>query len=319
MKGQKLIRFHKPNIPNIDVSDILEYGVVTNGKYVRELEALLCKMHKAKYATCFSSATASMLVLFHILREDYKRFSVAMPSFTWKSPRTAMNMLDIKIYWMDIEDDTWTTSYEEQKTTERIFKPNYFFLTSTLGRMPDIAEPKKTIIDGATNAGYFDMKKHPCLALIVGFSSAKMITGIEGGAVITNQKWIYERLKSYQPSMFRMGEINAKIAIQNLKLIKEYRKQKEIFYNVYKTHLPFAKFQKIDAFHSLNEIAARFPFNKEQWKEVEKVMEVRKRYDPLVYGKNAMEVYKDVMSLPSYIGCDYKGVVRLLRKIHYGK
>jgi dTDP-4-amino-4,6-dideoxygalactose transaminase len=318
MKGQKLIRFHKANIPNIDVSDILKSGQVTNGKYVRELERLLCKMHKAKYAICFSSATASTLVLFHILREDYKRFSVAMPSFTWKSPRIAMNMLDIKIDWMDVEDDTWTVSYEDQKTTERIFKPNYFFLTSTLGRIPDLAEPEKTIIDGATNAGYFDMKSHECLALIVGFSPAKAITGIEGGAIITNKKWIYERSKSYQPAMFRMGEINAKIAIHNLKLVKEIRRQKEIFYHIYKTHLPFAKFQKIDKNHSLCEIAAVFPFNEKQWKEVAKGMEIKKRYDPLVYGENAMKIYKNVMSLPSYSGCDYKGVIRLLRKVYYG-
>jgi len=304
------IKFLKPNIPKIDVSDILESGEVTNGKYVRELEKLLCKMHHAKYAVCFSSATACLLLL---MKGNY--YNHCMQSFTWKTPKIIAEEIlgDVPVY-LDIDKNTWTVPKKYQK---QIKIP--MILTATLGRIPDIVYPKRTIVDGATNAGYFDMKKHPCLALIVGFSPSKMITGIEGGAVITNSKKIYTNLKELQPSMFRMGEINAMIAIYNLKLAKGYRRQKEILYHIYKDRLPFAKFQKIDKNHSLNEIAAVFPFNEKQWKEVEKGMEVRKRYDPNGIGKNAVEVYKGVMSLPSYSGCDYKGVIRLLRKVYYGK
>jgi dTDP-4-amino-4,6-dideoxygalactose transaminase len=152
----------------------------------------------------------------------------------------------------------------------------------------------------------------------VGFSPAKMVTGIEGGAVITNNKKIHDGLRELQPSMFRMGELNAKLAIYYLKRSKKLRSEKMKLYKIYKKALPFAHFQKIDKDHSLCEIAATFPFNEKQWKEVAKGMEVRKRYNPNGIGKNAVEIYKNVMSLPSYSGCDYKGVIRLLRKVYYG-
>jgi dTDP-4-amino-4,6-dideoxygalactose transaminase len=315
MKGQNLIRFHKPNMPkNIDVSDILKSGYVSSGKYVIELEKLLCKMHRAKYAVCFGSTTSSILMLFWVLRND-RNISVSLPSFTWKSPKIALNMLKISTRWMDIDKETWTPTIAEQKTWGDV---NYIFLTSVLGRIPEIAYPEKTIVDAATNSGYFDMKKHPCLAIIVGFSPAKMITGIEGGAVITNNKFLYEILKEIRPVVSRMCEINAKIAIKNLKRIDELRDMKICIYEVYKHSLPFAKFQKIDENHSLSEIAAIFPFSEKQWKQVAKGMEIRKRYDPDGYGVDAIEVYKGVMSLPSYLGCDYKGVIKLLRKVYYG-
>jgi dTDP-4-amino-4,6-dideoxygalactose transaminase len=311
MKGQKLIRFHRPNIPNIDVSDILKSGQVTNGKYVRELEKLLCKMHHAKYAVCFSSATASMMMLFEDL---HSADTILMPSFTWESPKKVIQMLGIYRTCIDIDKNTWTSTVRQQND----YRSKYIFLTATLGRIPKIAYPNKTIVDGATNAGYFDMKKHPCFALVVGFSPAKMVTGIEGGAVITNDKFLYRDLKYYQSFMFRMGEINAKIAIYNLKRIKKLRAEKMKLYKIYKKNLPFAKFQKIDKDHSLCEIAATFPFGEKQWKQVAKGMEVRKRYNPEGIGKNAVEIYKNVMSLPSYHDCDCNGVIRLLRKVYYG-
>ena len=304
-----MIRFHKPNIPNIDVSDILKSGEVSNGKYVRELEKLLCKMHKAKYAVCFSSATSCLLLLM-----KGNIYNSCIPSFTWKSVKiVARDILSDVYCTMDIDKNTWTVPLSIQKPIKIPM-----ILTATLGRIPEIEYPERTVVDGATNAGYFDMEKHPCFALVVGFSPAKMVTGIEGGAIITDNENLYKELKEIQPAMFRMGEINAKIAIYNLKRIKKLRAEKMKLYKIYKKNLPFAKFQKIDKDHSLCEIAAVFPFNEKQWKEVGRFMEIRKRYDPQGIGKNAVEIYKNVMSLPSYSGCDYKGVIRLLRKVHYG-
>lgn len=304
-----MIRFHKANIPNLDVSDILKSGQVSNGKYVRRLEALLCKMHKAKYAVCFSSATASIMMALDCLNTTF----IITPGFTWKSVKKSIRLSGRFPLYADIDKETWTVPIDIQKACHRPI-----LLTATLGRIPKIYHPT-TIVDGATNAGYFNMEKHPCLALIVGFSPAKAVTGIEGGAVITNKKWIYERLKLWQPSMFRMGEINAKIAIYNLRRAKKDRLRRLKLAKLYMKNLPFAKFQKIDENHSICEIAAVFPFNDKQWKEVGKGMEVRKRYDPEGIGTNAVEIYKGVMSLPSYKGCDYKGVIKLLRKVYYGK
>lgn len=319
----KKIRMHKSFVPDkLELKDILKTKKVSNGKNVKALEDKLKKVHNCKHAICFGSATAATSALFFMLREMKREKSlfnsnlkVVMPSFTWYSTKLVLKMLDIKPKYVDIHPQMYVPDEYQLKDEG---KTDYYYLTSTFGQIPVTPDWKKTIVDGAANAGFFDMKKHPALATIVSFSPSKTITGIEGGAVLTNDNYIAEGLLSCRDFYSRMEEINAKIALFNLNRRKEIRNVKKMFREFYEVELDgIATFPIIDDEHALNEIVCELDFNEKQWEELNKVMEVRKRYDTRNCEDTpiANNIYKRIITLPSYLDADIPKICKIIKNI----
>lgn len=299
----------------LDLRDILKTKMVSNDKYVRKLEAELQKIHKVKHAVCFANATTGFNLIFYILQP----LTVAMPCFTWISTKIGLDMQKINIKYMDITNGTWVVNEQEQK---RFYGADYMILNSTFGNKPIVVYPKWTIIDSAHCAGHSGFGNLG-LAEIISFSPSKTFTGIEGGAVLTNDNKLATELRYYQPIMGRMGEINAKVALNNLRCRDTTFKWKQKVYNLYKQELQGSHiFQEINDYHALNEIGMLCPlWTKKQWKLIDKRLEVRKRFDPnfryhlcMCYSKY---IYNNILILPSYPGCDYKKVIKVIQDVDW--
>ena len=316
------IRLHKAMIPDdLNIKDILRTKQVSNGKYVRKLEHKLRQIHKVDYAICFANCTTATLLTFYAL--NIKK--VAMPSFTWISTKTALDMLDIKIYNLNIEKDTFLVSKDEQQKLED--KVDFFFLTSTFGNKPDVLYPEKTILDSAHCTGHKGFGNLAKVELL-SFSPMKTFTGIEGGAVLTNDVFLASELIVLQKYFGRMSEINAKVVLYNLNRRKQIFSWKHKVFNEYKRAFGTERFQKINEYSTLNEITLNIEsYTDEQRDELCKKIEVRQRYNPndvhrpkgYERNTNAKTVCDNNIILPSYLNCNYKKVIRTLKRIENDK
>lgn len=309
-----MIRLLKSRVPDkLDIKDILKTKMVSNHKNVRKLEKKLCQVHKVKHAICFANATTACSMIFYVLHPK----TVAMPSFTWVSTKLALDAQKIKMKYMDIDPETWVVPASEQKKQANA---DLFLLNATFGNKPEVLFPEKTIIDSA-HCGAHPGFGNLALAEFISFSPSKTFTGIEGGAVLTNNDYLADRLRYFQPIMGRMGEINAKVALINLnERASTFAWKKKVLQEYTKKLLNFHKFQIVNEYHTWNEIGILCPhWKKEQWDLINKKMEVRKRFNPVFVGNEKFPysryVYENIVMLPSYPGCDYKKVIKAIQDV----
>ena len=316
MPRKNRLRLHKSMVPeDLDISSILKTGMVSNWKYVKKLEKKLKQIHKVKHALCFGSCTQAMMGIFYILKPE----TVAIPSFTWTSPKLVFDMMKIEMKYMDVNSKSYLVDMEEQEVMQRNNQPDLFVLTSTFGNKPHVRYPSKTILDSAHCGGHKGFGKL-ARAEVISFAPSKTFTGIEGGAVLTNDTELYEKLKAFRHPFSRMGEINAKVALFNLNRKGKIFRWKHKLFREYKKELGAWRFQWINQYSTLNEITACFPeFSKKDWEWVGERIELRKRYNPNEVGHKeentvAKMTYESIMTLPTYLDADYKKTIEILKE-----
>ena len=195
----------------VDASDIREVIKVlksdwlTQGPKIKEFEDDLCKYTGAKYAVAVSSGTAALHIA--CLAADIKRGDEVITSpITFVASANSILYCGGKPVFADIQKDTVNIDPEEIKKkispeTKAIIPVHFAGHPCDLEEVKEIAEKHNLlIIEDAAHALGAEYKKSKIGSCkysdmtIFSFHPVKHITTGEGGAVLTNQKDLYQRL-----------------------------------------------------------------------------------------------------------------------------
>ncbi len=202
-----MIKFSKNNISANDIKQvgkILNSGWLTHGKFTNLFESQLKKFTGAKYSVTLSSCTAA-LHLSCIAAGFKKGDDVIVPAQTHTATAHAVEYTGARAILVDVENKTGNISFK--KFTEKVTKKTKGVIVVHMAGFP--CEIKKilkfcnknkikVIEDCAHGLGSQVDKKHVGNFGISGcfsFYPTKQITTGEGGALITNNKKIYEKIK----------------------------------------------------------------------------------------------------------------------------
>ena len=210
-----MIPYSRQFINNSDkkkVLDVLNSKFLTTGPAIEEFERKLAKKFKCKYTVVVNSATSALHLSCLSLGLDSKDTFWTSPISFVSSANCAL-LCGSKVDFIDIEPKTFNISVESLK--KKIFNikkksdlPKIVMPVHLSGNPCDMQELKKLskkykfkIIEDASHASGSKIGKDlvgSCKLsdiAVFSFHPVKTITSGEGGAILTNSKKIYEKLK----------------------------------------------------------------------------------------------------------------------------
>jgi len=187
------------------VSSVINRGMDwAIGPEIEQFEKLLASYVGSKYCLTFNSGTSAghaTLIAFGIKPND----EIIVPSFTFIATANWVQMVKAKPKFVDIEEDTLGLDPDEVKLaisrkTKMIMPVHYAGLPCKIDKIMDIARNYKIplIEDAAESLGAKINKQNVGTfgdLSVFSFAGNKILTTGEGGAITTNSKKIYEKLK----------------------------------------------------------------------------------------------------------------------------
>ena len=240
------IRLAKPLLTDVEfrsVRKVLRSGNLVQGKNVERFERNLASLLGVKHAVALSSATAALHLT--VLGLDLKAADeVIVPDFTFPAPVNVIELAGAKPVFVDIDLKTFNIDPESveaciTKRTKAILVVHQFGRVADMKPIMRIARRYrlKVIEDaacalGARYSGKMagDLADAACFS----FHPRKIITTGEGGAVVTNNSSLAQRVRMLRshglvrsrsnhmdlmtPGLnYRMTEMQAAIGVQQLK------------------------------------------------------------------------------------------------------
>jgi len=188
-----------------NVSEVIKQGMSwATGPKVNEFEETVAKYLDRKYGVAFNSGTSGLhaVLLAYGIKPDNE---VIVPSFTFIATANSVLFCGGRPVFADIEDETYGLSPEDvekkiTKKTKAIMPIHYGGGPCLIEELKQVAEDKKILLieDAAESIGALsDGRKVGSFgdAALLSFCGNKVITTGEGGAVVTDERSIYEKLK----------------------------------------------------------------------------------------------------------------------------
>ena len=247
------------NIPIIGKEEIKEVESVlleksltssanSGGKRVQEFEKLLSSFVKSKYAIAVNSGTAALQAALYAL-DVKKGDEVLLPSFTFVATANSVVSVGAKPVFVDIKKENYTMDPNDLKKKitkkSKIIIPVHLY--GNVAYMDEITEiankhDLEIIEDAAQSLGSKFKGKHTGTFSKLGCFSmyaAKVVTSGEGGAIVTSDKKLFEKLKQIRNHgmlhgndtkilglNLRLPEINAAIAKIQMKKLSKFLNQR---------------------------------------------------------------------------------------------
>jgi len=249
------------------ITKVIKRGTYwTTGSEIVQLEKELASYVGTKYALTFNSGTSALHA--DLIANNIKDGEVIVPSFTFISTANSVLLAGAKPVFAEIEDETYGLCCEDVKEkinreTKAIMPVHYAGgPCKDIKALKEIAEDHKLILieDAAESLGStLDNKNVGTFgdSSMFSFCQNKIISGGEGGVILTNSKEIYEKLKlirshgrqegkedyfltTKEPDYaeigfnFRMSSITAALVLSQLKKIDKIiklRNKKAEYYN----------------------------------------------------------------------------------------
>ncbi|MHA1638430.1 MAG: DegT/DnrJ/EryC1/StrS family aminotransferase [Candidatus Thorarchaeota archaeon] len=199
-----MIPFAKPIIDEEEfqaVRDVLETGMLAEGKISRELEKEFAEFTGVKHATVTSNGTTALSTALEAIGIQPGDEVITTP-FTFIASANSIAMLGAIPVFVDIDPETYNIDPDliEKAITDKtraIMPVHIFGNPSDMDRIMEIAEAKDVlVIEDAcqAHAAEFDGKKVGSIGHISAFSfyaTKNMMTG-EGGMITTNNEEYYD-------------------------------------------------------------------------------------------------------------------------------
>ena len=218
------------------------------GIYGQQFEKLVSKFVKSKFAVAVNSGTSALqasLYAVNIKPGD----EVLIPSFTFVATANSVKAVGATPVFVDILRENYTMDPNDlrKKVTKRTKAIIPVHLYGHVAHMEEILEISKKnnleiIEDASQSLGSKFKQKHSGTFSHLGcfsFYGTKITTSGEGGAIVTNSKNLYEKLKQIRNHgqtknkfitrlglNLRLPEINAAIAKIQMKKLPSFLKQR---------------------------------------------------------------------------------------------
>jgi len=222
----------------------------TSGQKVKKFEKMLSEYVGSKYCVAVTNGTVALDLALKTLKIQ-KNDEIIVPAMSYFSSASSVSYQGAIPVFVDISEDNFNidpTKIEPaiSKKTKAIIYIDYGGNPAEIDKIQKIAKKNKIPIvhDAAQSLGaIYKNKKLGMNGNIstMSFHMAKIITTIEGGAIFTNQKKIYEELltrrnigepkqKKYYHTLLgtnaRMTELNAAIGIKQLRKLEKFVKDR---------------------------------------------------------------------------------------------
>lgn len=332
-------------------------GWLMEFKKTKELEKLIIDFTSSTYCSMTTSCTVA-LFLVCLAIELKAGDEVLMPAYTQAATANGAKMCGADIVFCDVDPISYTISYEEiQKNFTN--KTRAIFITSINGRYPfNIEEIIKwckdhnvwVIEDSAQALGCYADNKHigtfgdfGCFS----FGAPKMITTGQGGAIISHNKKMMDKIdaiKNFGRTVgigevynifglnFKFTDLQAAFGIEQIKKLPDILIKKKQIYNWYQEHLKHSniKFPKTE--EGAIPVFADVLFKNEEWRNIiaKELGEVgigcRAVYTPLnksplykninnAYTPTADDIGKRGLQLPAQPNLDEKDIIQITNYI----
>ena len=240
-----------------DFEDLYLSRMLTNqGHYVKKLEKEIAGLSNAKYCALFCNGTTAIMVLLKALGI---KGEVLVPSFTFAATVQAVTWLNLKPVFVDIDITTLNMSPSDIKNkissdTTLVFPVNIFGRYCNHDEIASIVNEYNIplIYDSAQAFGsrYNGLSAPLGNAEIYSFHATKIFHTGEGGAVITDDKELYDELCRIRNFGFgeylnclgpgingKMSEFNAVIGLRLLDKFCDHIEQRKQVFEYYKNAL----------------------------------------------------------------------------------
>ncbi|MFU8773099.1 MAG: DegT/DnrJ/EryC1/StrS family aminotransferase, partial [Anaerolineales bacterium] len=185
------------------VNDILERRWLTNnGPYVVEFENKICNMIGVRHCVAVCNATIGLEILFRALELTGE---VILPSFTFIATAHALRNQDVTPVFCDIDPKTHNIDPEKvvpliTRKTSAILGVHVWGNACEISNLDEIAKlyQVKLLFDAAHA---FGCSHHGSMigtfgdAEVFSFHATKYLNSIEGGAIVTNNDELAEKLR----------------------------------------------------------------------------------------------------------------------------
>ena len=242
--GLPLVRPTIPDIPGLSarITGILESGMLTNGRTVRELEARAAELLDVPDVVALSSCTAGLML---VLQAVGARGPVVMPSFTFAASAHAVHWAGGTPVWAEVRREDLTL--DPQDAAEQVRASGAVAMTAThIYGTPCQVEALQEVADAAGIPLVYDAahalgsrrRGRPVggfgTAEVFSMSPTKVTTAGEGGLVATRDPDLAARLRIGRdygnPGTYdcqfpglnaRMSELHAAVALAGIDTVAE--------------------------------------------------------------------------------------------------
>ena len=240
------------------LKDTLESGMLSEARYVREFERKAARHLGVQYVAACSSGTAALTLA--LLALGIKDGEVIIPSFTYSSDGHVLLWVGLEPAFADINAKTLNldpASIEKNITTRtKAIMPTHIFGNpcdvDAIGRIAK--KHSLQVIYDATHAFGSTYRGKSVMAYgdasVISFTPTKVLTTGEGGMVVGQSKEFIEKVAQgkYNGDSFkreseflgitaRMGEWNAILGIEGLKILPRHLRERMKLVALYKREL----------------------------------------------------------------------------------
>jgi len=269
-----IVPITQPTLPELrilyrNLSEIFSTSVITNSKFVKELETKATKYLDVNHAVAVSNCTSGLML---VLKSLNLSGEVILPSFTFSATGHSLLWNDIKPAFVDCDPETFLIDpnhIEENVTskTSAILAVHIFGNPCDVNRLQEIADEYglKLIFDAAHAFGSLYNGKHiGSYGNVEVFSTSptKLFTTGEGGLVTTSDAELKRKVTigrnygddgSYDCEFAglsaRMSEFHAILGLKTLETLEKNVVRRNELAHIYKDELqklPGISFQKIN-------------------------------------------------------------------------
>jgi dTDP-4-amino-4,6-dideoxygalactose transaminase len=321
------IPFAKPYLPDIKglmkeievkLLEVNEAGRrISNGERVSELEDKVAKLSGADHAVACSSCTQGLMIA---LGAAGVKGTCYTQSFTWDSTAIAANLQGSPVRFREIDRERWTVlAYDVGMSNPD--DRGYTLAVDTFGMEFQPVSYLPIFYDRAHSLGV--KFRTLGVASVVSLSPSKIITGGEGGIILTNKEKYVQSMRDARDLMSRMSEVNATIALHGLRSLPTLLEWKKETFEMYKKAFPECQFQTGQGNHQV--IGMLFDTQEHRdnvHNSLVDAVEFKRYYKPL-HLRNPQspgmpvteEIYSRILCLPSWYGLNRKYLIDRMRAV----
>lgn len=268
----KTIPYGRQFIDNDDlkaVENILKSDYLTQGPTITKFEQELCKKFQVKYVSVFNSGTSALHAIYRAAGVE-KNTEIITSPLTFVATANAALYLDAKPVFCDVNPETGNIDIEKIEDlitdkTRAIVPVHYAGISVDAEKVYQIAQKYNNlvVIEDACHAIGSRYKNKPvgsCEysdAAVFSFHPVKNMTTGEGGAVLTNNKKLYDKVNQFRNHgitkehfinksegdwyyemqhigfNYRMTDLQAALGLSQLKKLDYFVKRRQEIYRFY--------------------------------------------------------------------------------------